>query len=466
MQVEPRAWSRNARDGGRGVQPVVTNQRLLNSALLVGSMTLVAKVAGATKELVVAYGFGTAPELGAFIFAAMFPAFLINVISGSLQVAFVPRYLAVKAQSGSPQAVALAARFSMLTLMLMALVVLVVTPVCYLFLGRVASGFDEETLALCRMLMLLLMPTAVVSGVAALWTSLLNAENNFRFTALVPLVTPICIVLALAASSRPWAVETLVFGTAMGALLEALLLGHRVRALGFKTFGQPSLSNEADHRILGQFLPAAAANVLMAGSMLVEQSFAATVSAGDVAAYAFGTRLTVVVATVLVTTLSTVLLPHFSRLAVASGVASLRGALAPVVLGTLAVSVPAAGLFWLASGEITALVFQRGNFDAADAALVSSIQAAHGLYIPLFALGMVAVRLVNAMSASRALMVGAALNLAASVALNAVLVPRVGVVGIAWANVGMYMVSAIFLWAFVLRAMRAGRTIDQEGSSR
>jgi putative peptidoglycan lipid II flippase len=396
----------------------------------------------------------------------MFPAFLINVISGALQVAFVPRYLAVKAGAGSPHAAALAARFSMLTLMLMALVVLVVTPVCYLFLGRVASGFDEETLALCRMLMLLLMPTAVVSGVAALWTSLLNAENNFRFTALVPLVTPICIVLALAASSRPWAVETLVFGTAMGALLEALLLGHRVRALGFKTFGQPSLSNEADHRILGQFLPAAAANVLMAGSMLVEQSFAATVSAGDVAAYAFGTRLTVVVATVLVTTLSTVLLPHFSRLAVASGVASLRGALAPVVLGTLAVSVPAAGLFWLASGEITALVFQRGNFDAADAALVSSIQAAHGLYIPLFALGMVAVRLVNAMSASRALMVGAALNLAASVALNAVLVPRVGVVGIAWANVGMYMVSAIFLWAFVLRAMRAGRTIDQEGSSR
>lgn len=436
---------------------MATNQRLLNSALLVGSMTLFAKVAGALKELVVAYGFGTAPELGAFIFAAMFPAFLINVISGSLQVAFVPRYLAVKAQSGSPQAVALAARFSMLTLMLMALVVLMVTPVCYLLLGRVASGFDEATLALCRMLMLLMMPTAIVSGVAALWTSLLNAENHFRFTALVPLVTPTCIVLALAASSRPWSVETLVAGAAVGALLEALLLGRRLRALGLRPFSQPSLDDEADRRILGQFLPAAAANVLMAGSMLVEQSFAATVSAGDVAAYSFGTRLTVVVATVLVTTLSTVLLPHFSRLTAAAGVAGLRGALAPVVLGTLAVSVPAAGLFWLASGQITALVFQRGNFDAADAALVSSIQAVHGLYIPMFALSMVAVRLVNAMSASRALTAGAALNLLASVLLNAALVPYVGILGIAWANVGMYTVSTIFLWAFVLRSMRNAR---------
>ena len=439
------------------MQPVVTNQRLLNSALLVGSMTLVAKVAGALKELVIAYGFGTAPELGAFIFAAMFPAFLINVISGSLQVAFVPRYLAVKAQSGSPQAVALAARFSMLTLMLMALVVLMVTPVCYLLLGRVASGFDEATLALCRMLMLLMMPTAIVSGVAALWTSLLNAENHFRFTALVPLVTPTCIVLALAASSRPWSVETLVAGAAVGALLEALLLGRRLRALGLRPFSQPRLGDEADRRILGQFLPAAAANVLMAGSMLVEQSFAATVSAGDVAAYSFGTRLTVVVATVLVTTLSTVLLPHFSRLTAAAGVAGLRGALAPVVLGTLAVSVPAAGLFWLASGQITALVFQRGNFDAADAELVSSIQAVHGLYIPMFALSMVAVRLVNALSASRALTAGAALNLLASVLLNAALVPYVGIVGIAWANVGMYTVSTIFLWAFVLHSMRNAR---------
>ena len=435
----------------------MTNQRILKSALLVAALTLAAKAAGALKELIVAYGFGTAPELGAFIFAAMFPAFLINVVSGSLQVAFVPRYMAVKAESGPANAVALAARFSMLTLILMALVVLVVAPVCYLLLGRIAAGFDESTLALCRMLMLLLMPTAIVSGVAALWTSLLNAENHFRFTALVPLVTPTCIVMALVVSRRPWAVETLVLGTAAGALIEALLLGGRVRALGVRLFGRPNLSDEADRRILGQFLPAASANVLMAGSMLVEQSFAATVSAGDVAAYAFGTRLTAVVATVLVTTLSTVLLPHFSRLTAAAGVAGLRGAVAPVVLGTLAFSVPAAGLFWFASGQITALVFQRGNFDAADAALVSAIQAVHGLYVPVFALSMVAVRLVNAMSASRVLMAGAALNLLASVLLNAALVPHVGVVGIAWANVGMYTVSTVFLWAFVLRSMGNAR---------
>jgi O-antigen/teichoic acid export membrane protein len=81
----------------------------------------------------------------------------------------------------------------------------------------------------------------------------------------------------------------------------------------------------------------------------------------------------------------------------------------------------------------------------------------HGLYIPVFALSMVAVRLVNAMSASRVLTAGAALNLLASVLLNAALVPHVGIVGIAWANVGMYTVSTIFLWAFVLRSMRNAR---------
>lgn len=436
-------------------------QRLLTSALLVAILTLVTKLTGALKELIIAFGFGTAPELGAFIFAAMFPAFLINVISGALQVAFVPQYLAVKSGAGTADAAALAARFSVLTLLLMALVVLVVTPLCYLLLGRVASGFDDATLSLCRILLLLLMPTAVVSGVAAMWSSLLNAESHFRYTALVPLVTPICIVLALVVSRRPWAVETLVCGTAAGALIEALLLGRRVRALGIRPIGRPSVAGETDRRILAQFVPAAAANVLMAGSMLVEQSFAATVSAGDVAAYAFGTRLTVVVATVLVTTLSTVLLPHFSRIVAVSGMVGLRGALAPVVLGTVAASVPAAGLFWVASEAITTLVFQRGSFDSADAALVSSIQAVHGLYIPVFALGMVAVRLVNALAESRVLMMGSALNLLASVVLNAALVPHVGVVGIAWANVGMYLVSALFLWAFVLRAVRAGRHVDR-----
>ena len=111
--------------------------------------------------------------------------------------------------------------------------------------------------------------------------------------------------------------------------------------------------------------------------------------------------------------------------------------------------------FSLASAPITSLVFERGNFDSGDAALVARIQAVHALYIPMYALSMVAVRLVNSLSATRMLLLGSALNLIASAALNAALVPHVGVVGIAWANVGMYAVSACFLWVVVLRHLRS-----------
>lgn len=433
--------------------PKVSSQGVLASAVAVGLLTIVAKFAGAAKELVVAHRFGTAPELGAYLFAAVFPAIIVNVLSGSLQVALVPRYLALRHSSGRMTASVLAARIAGMTLLGAVALVLVLAPVFLFALPRLATAFGSEEVELSRFVLLWLMPTAVLGGVGAIWNGVLNAEGAFRFASTVPLVTPLLTILALLFVLPGGGINALLLGALAGATIEAALLAAYLRRLGLTLAALPSRLDVDLRHVLSQFGPAAAANLLMAGSMLIEQSAAASVSAADVAAYGFGTRLTVVAASVVVTTLSTVLLPYFSQLVASSGFSGLREKVLPVVGAVLTVALPAAALFAVASGPITSLVFERGNFNAADSALVSRIQAVHAFYIPIYALSTVAVRLVNALSATRILLVGSALNLLASAILNAWLVPQVGVVGIAWANVGMYGVSAAFLWFVVFRKL-------------
>lgn len=434
----------------------VHSRGIVASAMAVGLLTVVAKVVGAAKELVVAHRFGTAPELGAYIFAAVFPAFIINVLAGSLQVSLVPRYLAVRSSAGRSAAGVLAAQVVGLTAVAVIIVVAMLAPAFAYALPHLAHAFDPGEIELARSVLLWLMPTAVLGGIGAIWTGVLNAEGAFRFASAVPLVTPTLTILALLFLLPRAGVDALLLGALAGVVVECALLGGYMRLRGLALAAWPGAWSGDLRHVLSQFGPAAVANLMMAGSMLIEQSAAASVSAGDVAAYGFGTRLTVVAASVLVTTLSTVLLPYFSRIVAGAGSGGLRRSVLPVVASVMAVALPAAALFALASEPITELVFMRGSFDSSDAALVARIQAVHALYIPIYALSMVAVRLVNALSASRLLLVGSALNLLASALLNFLLVPEIGVVGIAWANVGMYGVSAAFLWFVVLRRLQPG----------
>jgi putative peptidoglycan lipid II flippase len=419
-------------------------------------LTLVVKAAGAAKELVVAYRFGTDPELGAFVYAFVFPAFLITVVAGSLQAALVPRFIHVGMHEGPTAAALLAARTAGLAFLGLLAAILIISPLATALVPRLATGFDERTLSECRNLVLLLMPVVVFSGLSAVWSGILNAEGRFAAPAAVPIVTSLSVATALLIFDMKSA-YVLAGATVLGAAVECAIVAALVSKRLEPMLSIPTNLRLLDRALVLQFLAAAAASALMAGSMLIEQSFAASNSAADVAAYAFGTRFTTVVGTVIVTTMSTILLPYFAKRHASDGASGL-GRVAPrVVAVALAISLPCAVAFLFGSHTIVEIVLQRGRFDAASAAAVAAVQAVHALYLPVFCLGMIATRMIAAAGRTQLLIAVSAVNLVASWLLNAALVPRFGVVGIAWANVGMYSIGTTVLWAFVLRDARRAR---------
>ena len=122
-------------------------------------------------------------------------------------------------------------------------------------------------------------------------------------------------------------------------------------------------------------------------------------------------------------------------------------------------ALPIALALALESEAIVKLLFERGRFTAEDTHLVARIQTIHAIYIPTFAISMVAVRMVNAIAASRMLFYTALSNVAVNLGLNMFLVPSLGLEGVVWADVGTYASSALFLWVFLSRIFRQGASL-------
>ncbi|MGE3459389.1 MAG: murein biosynthesis integral membrane protein MurJ [Kofleriaceae bacterium] len=429
-------------------------RELIPAALKVGSCALTVKALAAGKELLVAYRFGTSAELDAYLFAYLFPAFLINILSGSLQSAFVPKLLAAQVAADHDRASRLVGAASVVVLGLLICVALVTLPIAVAAIPRLARGFDGATIDSCQTLVMWLMPLLVLNGLAGFWTGVLNAQRRLVYAALVPATTPLVVAASLWLLWDESGILAVVIGMYVGAAVELWLTMSGLRSTGVRLFaGLRGLA--ADFRALvSQFWPAAGANALMSTTTMIDQVFAAALTSGSVAALAYGTRITGVVSSVMVMAISTVTLPFFSRLAAEADLPALKRGLKVSALLVLAFGLPAAILIATSSQAIIATFYERGAFSAEDTQLVSSIQVWHALQIPVYALSIVAVRFIAAMSATRILLLGAAVNVLTDLAFNAWLTPRIGVPGVAIANVAMYTVSCVFLWSAAIWRLR------------
>jgi putative peptidoglycan lipid II flippase len=153
--------------------------------------------------------------------------------------------------------------------------------------------------------------------------------------------------------------------------------------------------------------------------------------------------------------LSTAVLPHFSRMVARKDIVELRTVLRTYNRLILLGSIPIVGAIVYWSRPLVAVLFHRGAFSDHDVDLVSRIQAANVLQVPMYLLGILQVRVITSFSANQVLFAGAWLNLAANVGCGYTLAKYFGAVGVGLVAPVVYLVSWLFL------AYMAGRLLNE-----
>lgn len=433
------------------------NTRIFAAMITVGVCTVLVKMATAAKEVAVAYQFGAGDALDTFLIALLLPQFAMNVVSGSLNAAFIPTYTQVREHEGQAEAQRLFSSVMVWSAGLLIAGSVVLALMAPYILRVVGSGFADEKLALATSLYYILLPCLLLSGVATTWGAILNAHERFAFPSAIPIMSSVVTVLMVVFVAGRWGIYALAIATVGGLLLETALLGWWLGRRGFTLIPRWYGTTPALNRVWRQYMPMAAGAFLMGSTSLVGQSMAAMLSPGSVSILSYGSKITMLLLGVASVAVSTAVLPYFSRMVTAQDWRGVQHTLATYARLILLITLPLTLLLIYCSEPLVRLVFQRGAFTEADTHLVAGVQSLYLLQVPLCVLGILAVRLISALHANRILMWGAMINLPLSIVLNYVFMQWLGVAGIALAESLMYLASTSFLLIMTLRLMRSIR---------
>jgi putative peptidoglycan lipid II flippase len=325
------------------------------------------------------------------------------------------------------------------------------------------SGFGPEKLQLTARLFYLLLPVVVFGGVAALWSSILNAGDRFALAAVSQGLVPLMSAIALLVGGR-FGIYALLCGVVGGFALRLALLGAGLTHEGIRLRPCWPEKDPAIRHVIDQYLPMLAGSALLSSTVLVDQAVAATLPPGSVATLAYGTKVVALMTGLGSAALGTAVLPFFARMVAGADWNELRHTLK--TFGTLiAVSATLAALvLFVFSDPIVELVFRRGAFTAADALQVATVQAVYALQLPFFGLGIICARLLSSLGGNRMLMWQALICVPINAALDVVLSRAFGAAGIALATSLVYTISLGTLAVMARHVLR--RVESQHAASR
>ncbi|OLD95299.1 MAG: murein biosynthesis integral membrane protein MurJ [Cyanobacteria bacterium 13_1_40CM_2_61_4] len=447
----------------RADTPLSTNRKIFRAAVVVGTFTVVAKVGATAKELVVARWFGRGDVLDAFLIAFLLPSFFVNLVAGSFHLALIPTFIQVRETEGREAAQRLFSSVTALSLgILVGLSILLGLTAPY-YLRLLGSGFSPAKLALTRDLTYLLLPIIVLGGLEGILVAILNAEERFALPAFLPVVSSLLAVLSLFAAGKSLGIFALALGTVVGQAVETVVLLWALRRKGGWLGPRWTGMDPNMRQVVGQYAALVAGSLLMGSTNLVDQSMAAMLDPGSVAALNYANKLVSAISGTATLALSSAALPYFSQMVASQDWKGCRHTLKTYFLFSVAATVPVTLGLLLWSHPLIKILFQRGAFTERDTNVVSATQAMFAIQIPFYVLGILLTRVIASLKRNDLLMCGALINLTLDIILNLVLMKFFGVAGIALSTSLVYIGASCYLTLWVLR-LTGGKQLGPMGS--
>lgn len=369
---------------------------LWRAATTVGALTGVSRIVGFIRDVVTAALLGAGSGADAYFIALRLPDLARRLLAeGAFSAAFAPRFAGLLATEGRMAALRFAEDCLAALLGVSILAISVGLWAMPALVELLAPGFDDggATLDFCRLTFPYLAPVAVV----ALCGAVLNGLGRMSAFAASPIVFNLGVLAAAAvAVALPGEVAgyVLAAGVTLAGGLQVIWMLSALGRIGVRLqLRSPRLTPDV-RRLAVSLGPGALAVGVGQINLTVGMALASLAPAGAVAALGYADRLTQLPVGVVGLALGMALLPRLAGLGAGGDAEGFAAELRQGALAALGLGLPAAVGLILLADPIVQILFVRGAFTPADAALTADVVAA-------FAIGIPAAVLVKALAAGR-----------------------------------------------------------------
>ena len=422
-------------------------QNAVQTAAVMMVMTLMSKLLGFTRELIIAGAFGTSYVVDAYVLAQSIPGALLGGLLASIGTAFIPVYSELVETRGREAGHRYTSNIINLT-MTIALAGFVLG---FFFAEQIAGlftgAFSAEAARLTVFFLRVTFSYAIFSCGASITDAYLQYNGRFYSPVIGGYLYNIGIVV-VAVISAIVSEYLLAFGMLAGYLLHMVFNLCVARRCGYRH--QAALAYDTFARKTVQLaMPVFFSSCIHSINTFVDKSLAAGLQEGSISALNYGNLLVQLVTGLTTGIVITILYPKLTQAASQKDDTAYQSMLQlsasvlliitiPFLLGVIAFSEP-----------VVQVVFERGAFDGVSTALTESAFLFYGLGIPFLAISDLMARVCYTKQDTKTPIACAAVSVVVNISMNLLLVGTMGHSGLALATTLGTLTSMVMLIARV-----------------
>ncbi len=369
--------------------------RLITGVLTVGVWTLLSRILGFVRDILIAAWLGTGPVAEAFFVAFTLPNMFRRFFGeGAFNMAFVPMF-SKKLEAGDEPI-----SFARQAMAGLALILIVFSVLATIFMPwmvlAMASGFaGDARLDMAVTLGRVVFVYIVFISLAALVSGVLNASGRFAAAAAAPILLNIILIAILILAELGFIGSiigdgigarhgtALAFGVVLAGIAQLVLVWVAAKRAGFDLKPIRPVWTPEMKRLAIIAAPAMLAGGVVQVNLLVGRQVASYFD-GAIVWLSFADRLYQLPLGVVGIAIGIVLLPDLSRRLQAKDTSGGQNALSRAAEMSLALAIPAAVALAVIPVALVSALFERGAFVAADTKATAMACAIYGLGLPAF----------------------------------------------------------------------------------
>ncbi len=368
---------------------------LFKSIATFGGFTLVSRVTGFVRDMVLAYFMGAGAMADAFVVAFKLPNLFRSLFAeGAFTSAFVPLFSQKLVGEGKKRAVFFAAQAMMILAVIVGLLVLLFELFMPYVVAVLAPGFHDDAgkielaVELCR----ITFPFLLLISIVSFQGGILNSFEKFAAPAVAPVILNITMILSafVFVPFMPTAAHGFALGITVAGVFEMLWLYLNLRHIGVTLPPYLHLIKIVRNPEIKTLFKRIAPGVVGAGiyqiNMAVDTILVSLAGTGAISWLYYANRLQQLPLGVVGAAISVALLPILSKYLKTDDLENARATQNQAIEYGLLLSLPAAVLLIVLAHPVVKFLFQHGAFAAHDAKMTAYAVIAYSIGLPCYVL--------------------------------------------------------------------------------
>lgn len=348
------------------------------TAVLMAILTLISKLLGFVREMVLAGFFGASYVVDSYVMAQSIPNIIFAGILGAVATAYMPIFSREIELKGEEAGNLYTSQVINILLIISVIACLIGLLFSDQIVGIFASGFTGKTAELTSFFVKITFTYILFTSVNGILENYLRYKNTFLPQIIIGYSQNLIVIVTIIISAY-YSYYLLVFGLVAAYIIRLVLMGRLSLRKGFRYIPGMKGLGDTGKKIAVLALPVFIGSSVSQINQFVDKTLASGLQEGSVSALNYGNLLVGMITGLTVTIITTIIYPKMTQAAALEDTKTVGMLLSKGVNIILMIAIPFTLGIAVFSQPVVQIVYERGAFDPAATSLTNSAFLCYGL---------------------------------------------------------------------------------------